>query len=88
VCLLFVPAWAHRITRRAWIAIPAGAAVASLFAWVLELANVSFAEPARPRRRGRSPFAGRVLRRDRAAGGWLTAHGRVFAFTAFYYGLA
>jgi hypothetical protein len=86
VCLLFVPAWAHRITRRAWIAIPAGAAVASLFAWVLGLANVSFGSlPPSPSWAFAFAVASCVVMARR---GWLTATVAVFAFSTFYYGLA
>lgn len=84
--LLFYPAWLHRITRRMWIAIPLGAAVAGMLASQFSLIGVRFGElpPSLSWGLGLGVVTCvLVLRRD-----WLTAVVATFAFSAFYYGLA
>lgn len=86
VCLLFIPSWVHRFTRRAWIAIPIAGAIASSFAGVFEMANVSFGKLSW------TPSWGLVFGIGccviAARRGWLTAATATFAFMAYYHGLA
>ncbi|HQR39059.1 MAG TPA: SpoIIE family protein phosphatase [Blastocatellia bacterium] len=85
-CLLFVPAWLHRLTKRAWIAIPLAGIVAGVFASTIDLVDVRF-----------GPLPG-TLSWGIAFGiatctlvawrGWLTGAVATFAFSAFYWGIS
>jgi hypothetical protein len=86
ICLFFVPSWLHRVTRRAWVAIPLAAVVASLFATKLGLADVSFGNIPPSATWGLGFGIATCLIATRR--GWLTSAVATLAFSAFYYGLA
>lgn len=84
--LLFVPAWLHRLTRRAWIAVPLGAIIAAPFASQLGLADLRFGVVPGSLAWGVAFSAVAivlVLRR-----GFLTAAFATLTFSTFFYGLA
>jgi hypothetical protein len=86
VAMLFLPAWLHRLTRRAWIALPVAGAGAGLFAAWLGLCDVSFGQlPPSASWAYVFGLAWCVLSARRS---WLTAAVSACVFSIFYYGLA
>jgi hypothetical protein len=84
--LLFAPAWVHRVTRRGWIGILVGGAVAGMLATMVGLANVRFGVLPAILSWG-LPF-GIACAAVAARRGWLTAAIATYAFTVWYTGLA
>ena len=87
VCLLlFVPAWLHRLTKRAWLAIPIAGVIASVFASTLNIADVRFG--ALPGTLSWALVFGISTCALAARRGWLTGAVATFAFSAFFWGTA
>jgi hypothetical protein len=84
--LLFAPAWVHRVTRRGWIAIPLGGAVAGMLANLFGIADVRFG--ALPQSLSWSVPFGVACAAIVARRGWLTAATAVFVFSTWFYGIA
>lgn len=86
VCLLFLPAWMYRITKRTWAAVALSAFPAGLFAAYLGLADMGFAGVRPGVSWGLALSIGAIILVARR--GVLTATLSMFYFSAFYYGLA
>lgn len=83
--LLFLPAWLHRLTRRAWIAIPLAAIVAAPFAARLGIADLRF--DLLPGSVSWGLLLSVVCMVLVVRRGFLTGAFALFTFSAFFYGI-
>jgi hypothetical protein len=85
-CLLFLPAWLHRLTKRMWVAAIGATLTAALYASVLRIADTRFGNI--PASLSWGLVFGAAVVAISIRRGWMTALVTTFVFSVFYYGLA